>query len=223
MIDNTELEAQIRDRVHGPEDGEAFRKAVAAKGGFKRKPKVYRLDFTDTALDGLTVRAHSAPIGLFMQLGTLADELEGSDDNTDTGMTAMLRTIQELVDVFAQVLVSWDLVDDDDQPVPATAEGPAHPGRRRADVHHHRVAERGGRGGAPFAGRIERWLAVPGGVDADGATVSKPGQLSDAEFILTVCERFGCLPSALLAEDASLMRMLKIEYLGKPESGPDDT
>jgi hypothetical protein len=123
MIDSTEVEAQIRERVHGPEDGEAFRKAVAAKGGFKRKPKIYRLDFTDTALDGLTVRAHSAPIGLFMQLGTLADELEGSDDNTDTGMTAMLRTIQELVDLFAQVLVSWDLVDDDDQPVPATAAG----------------------------------------------------------------------------------------------------
>jgi hypothetical protein len=121
MIDNTELEAQIRDRVHGPEDGEAFRKAVEAKGGFKRKSKIYRLDFTDTALDGLTVRARSAPIGLFMHLGTLADELDGMGDEPD--MAAMMRTIQELVDVFAQVLVSWDLLDDDDQPVPADAAG----------------------------------------------------------------------------------------------------
>ena len=31
--------------------------------------------------------------------------------------------------------------------------------------------------------------------------------------MLAMCERFGCLPSALLAEDSELMRMLEIEGL----------
>lgn len=38
-------------------------------------------------------------------------------------------------------------------------------------------------------------------------------------MILGLCERFGCLPSALLAEDASLLRLLKIEQMGRPDDG----
>jgi hypothetical protein len=38
-----------------------------------------------------------------------------------------------------------------------------------------------------------------------------------AKLILGLCERFGCLPSALLEEDAGLLRLLKIESLGTPE------
>lgn len=34
-------------------------------------------------------------------------------------------------------------------------------------------------------------------------------------MILSLCERFGCLPSALLAEDAGLLRMVRIEALGR--------
>ena len=36
-------------------------------------------------------------------------------------------------------------------------------------------------------------------------------------MILGLCERFGCLPSALLAEDASILRLLRIKALGTPE------
>jgi hypothetical protein len=32
-------------------------------------------------------------------------------------------------------------------------------------------------------------------------------------YILRLCERFKCLPSALLAEDSDLLRMLAIEEL----------
>jgi len=35
-------------------------------------------------------------------------------------------------------------------------------------------------------------------------------------FILRNCERFGCLPSQLLEEDAELLRLLNIEALGAP-------
>lgn len=32
-------------------------------------------------------------------------------------------------------------------------------------------------------------------------------------MILSLCQRFGCLPSALLAEDAELLQMIMIERL----------
>jgi hypothetical protein len=35
-------------------------------------------------------------------------------------------------------------------------------------------------------------------------------------MILGLCERFGCLPSQLLAEDADLLRLVHIEGLGRP-------
>lgn len=36
-------------------------------------------------------------------------------------------------------------------------------------------------------------------------------------MILGLCERFGQLPSSLYAEDASLLRLVTIEALGRPE------
>lgn len=36
-------------------------------------------------------------------------------------------------------------------------------------------------------------------------------------MILGLCERFRCLPSQVLAEDASLLRLLKIAELGHRE------
>lgn len=38
-------------------------------------------------------------------------------------------------------------------------------------------------------------------------------------MVLGLCERFGQLPSTLLAEDSELLRLLRIEHLGRP---PDD-
>lgn len=35
-------------------------------------------------------------------------------------------------------------------------------------------------------------------------------------MIVRMCERFGCLPSALLAEDAEFLRMVKLEAMGRP-------
>lgn len=55
------------------------------------------------------------------------------------------------------------------------------------------------------------------GHDSDGSFVGKPSELARAEFVLGLCERFGCLPSALLQEDASIIRMLKVEAMGRKE------
>lgn len=38
-------------------------------------------------------------------------------------------------------------------------------------------------------------------------------------MVLAICERFGQLPSAVYAEDVTLLRLLQIEALGKPEGG----
>lgn len=40
--------------------------------------------------------------------------------------------------------------------------------------------------------------------------------------MLGLCDRFKCLPSQLLAEDAYLMKLLHIESLGKPEEVETD-
>jgi hypothetical protein len=37
--------------------------------------------------------------------------------------------------------------------------------------------------------------------------------------VLRLCWEFHCLPSAVLAEDAGLLRLLRIEALGTPEGG----
>lgn len=38
----------------------------------------------------------------------------------------------------------------------------------------------------------------------------------EAELVLGLCERFGCLPSQLYAEDAELLRLLAIEEYATP-------
>lgn len=37
-------------------------------------------------------------------------------------------------------------------------------------------------------------------------------------MVMQICERFGCLPSQLYREDASLLRLLAIEGLGRKEA-----
>lgn len=40
-------------------------------------------------------------------------------------------------------------------------------------------------------------------------------------MLLALCDRFHCLPSQVLAEDAGLLRLLRIEQLGKREEVSD--
>ena len=66
----------------------------------------------------------------------------------------------------------------------------------------------GGGGNAtrcPFRRELERWRAVGGGIDENGRIVTEPWQLTKARMIDTMCQRYSCLPSALLAEDVDLI------------------
>ena len=47
----------------------------------------------------------------------------------------------------------------------------------------------------------------------------KPGALEQAEMVISLCERFHCLPSALEREDASLLMMLAILREASPANG----
>ena len=64
---------------------------------------------------------------------------------------------------------------------------------------------------------IARWLAVRGGTYQDGRPVSKPVELEMAEIVDGICQRYSCLPSAVLAEDVGILRMLTIISEGKVE------
>src|SRR5258708_6940079 len=46
-------------------------------------------------------------------------------------------------------------------------------------------------------------------------------ELFTAQTILSLCDRFKCLPSQLEKEDASVLRLIAIEYMGKKAQPPE--
>lgn len=77
---------------------------------YKPKPKTYNLQFDDGRLEGLEVTLRSLPIGVLFEL----DELAGNNTR---------ESIDRLFGIVADALQSWNVVDDDEQPVPATKAG----------------------------------------------------------------------------------------------------
>jgi hypothetical protein len=47
--------------------------------------------------------------------------------------------------------------------------------------------------------------------------IVKPWELEEAELIDGFCQRYSCLPSQLLKEDATILRMLAIVQEGQPD------
>lgn len=90
--------------------------------GFKAPRKVYVLDWPEGhELHGLEVKAASLPLGTFMDEFGGAQGLVGRDPKT---LTAAERARGwSVVTTFAGVLRSWNLEDDDDQPIPADLDG----------------------------------------------------------------------------------------------------
>lgn len=62
----------------------------------------------------------------------------------------------------------------------------------------------------PFIDSIRKWQRVGGAIDTDGNAVGKPWELARAELIDGLCQRYHCLPSAIMREDAYLLRMMTI-------------
>jgi len=47
--------------------------------------------------------------------------------------------------------------------------------------------------------------------------VIKPWELEAAQLVDGLCQRYGCLPSQLLQEDVTVLRMLAVVAEGQPE------
>ena len=81
--------------------------------GYKRAKKVYNLVFAAEDMEGLEVKAHSMPLGDLMALASGIDNIA----------TASIEDVDRVLATFAEVLVAWNLEDDDDVPVPANLDG----------------------------------------------------------------------------------------------------
>jgi hypothetical protein len=77
--------------------------------GYKRKAKNYVLAFEDPEMEGLEVRIKS------MSVGKVREFLRRSRDDADSSFDPFAD--------FEDCLLSWNLTDDDGEPVPPTREG----------------------------------------------------------------------------------------------------
>lgn len=82
---------------------------------FKAKRKIYRLKFADEDLAGLEIMARSVSLGQLLELSS--SEGVGKVDKADAEQT------KGMFELFASSLVSWNLVEEDETPVPTTYEG----------------------------------------------------------------------------------------------------
>lgn len=83
--------------------------------GFRRKRKIYKLDFTGTDYEGLEVRVGSLTTGEFLELIQVsAPSQDNSEGNNET---------ERMLTFLAKHLISWNLLDEEDQAVPTTFAG----------------------------------------------------------------------------------------------------
>lgn len=64
---------------------------------------------------------------------------------------------------------------------------------------------------------IIKWNHVKGGTDRDGNVITKPVELYQAEIIDGICQRYHQLPSTVLDEDVSLLKLLHIVSLNEEQ------
>lgn len=82
--------------------------------GFRRKRKIYKLDFTGTDYEGLEVRVGGLTTGEFLELIQVSAPSQSSTDNNET---------ERMLKFLAQHIISWNLLDEEGQDVPTTFEG----------------------------------------------------------------------------------------------------
>ena len=83
---------------------------------FKREKKLYHLNFEAEELAGFECYAGGTTLEQFVELTALAEDMKTPEGRTKENIRKQFTT-------FADYLQSWNLDDDDDQPVPCTYEG----------------------------------------------------------------------------------------------------
>lgn len=83
----------------------------AKRKGFRREAPEYVLHFEDEQFDGLVVHAKSLPLREFFELQKL--QLKSEED---------AGAAEQIIRRMSDVIVSWNVEDDDDKPVPVSFE-----------------------------------------------------------------------------------------------------
>lgn len=83
--------------------------------GYKRKRMVYKLDFDGTDYEGLSVKVTGLNTGEYLEIVGLGASKGDSEE-------AAVET-DGMIQLFARHLISWNLEDENDAPVPPTYEG----------------------------------------------------------------------------------------------------
>src|SRR5829696_3403980 len=81
---------------------------------YKRQRRVYVLEFTDPQYEGLEIKVRSIPIRELTDLMTLDTESE------DPQVRA--SSIKMMMAAFTDALVSWNMADENGDPLPTTLE-----------------------------------------------------------------------------------------------------
>lgn len=98
---------------------------MGKRGGYRREPTMYALKFEDPQFEGLEVMAKSLPLGEFLAMQRLQGR---AAEDTDAA--------EQVLRKLASVLVSWNLEDEQGQPVPIqyavcrVSGKPVAPGKR---------------------------------------------------------------------------------------------
>ncbi len=83
--------------------------------GFKLQPKHYRVTFEDGDLDGLVCEFRGLPLGEYLAFVAVAEAVGTKEGRTTENIEKQFATLADL-------LVSWNLHDADDQPVEPSYE-----------------------------------------------------------------------------------------------------
>jgi hypothetical protein len=89
--------------------------------GFRPQRQLVQLDFSQTEFAGLEITTRAVPVSTLLGFIELIDQAEALD--AKAFKPEDLNVVRELFARFAAVLVSWNVEDDDGQPVPATVDG----------------------------------------------------------------------------------------------------
>jgi hypothetical protein len=86
--------------------------------GYKPKRTLYRLTFEDPDLEGLEVVCKGVSVEGLLEITALGETIEALGDEMPDP-----ASLRKMFAPFARVLQSWNVVDDDDQPVAANLAG----------------------------------------------------------------------------------------------------
>lgn len=83
--------------------------------GYKVKPKGYRLRFEDPDMDGLVIVARGQNTGQYL-------EFQAAQAVRAAGGAAAQGATEQMLRMFADAIIEWNLEGDDDQPLPPTMD-----------------------------------------------------------------------------------------------------